>query len=145
MQNVEWYSLYASFLFAKKQPVAAYQYQGKYLMLKDSLEKTNDKLHRLDIERELKAIQRDNLLSTMEHKEKVEHLYILGACVVAILLLAIIISIHRLLKQSHAKHNSARVHNEQLQQTLEELERANINTLRIMRVMAHDLRNPWLV
>ncbi len=140
--DVEWYSIYAQFLFAKQQPVAAYQHQAKYIRLKDSLEKTNDKLHRLDINRELKAIQRENLLATMEHKEKLEHLYIWGASIVTALLLVVIVSINRGLKQSRAKNNSTRIHNAQLQQTLEELERANKNIVRIMRVMAHDLRNP---
>jgi signal transduction histidine kinase len=139
---VEWNQLYARYLFARQQPVAAFQYQAKYIRLKDSIEKTNDKLHRLDVNRELKAIQRETLLAQFEHKEKVEHLYTIGATIVAILLLGIIISINRVLKESRAKHSSARLNNEQLKQTLEELERANKNIVRIMRVMAHDLRNP---
>lgn len=139
---LEWNRLYAEYLSAKQQPADAFEYQTKYVRLKDSLEKTNARLHRLDINRELNAIHRENLLTEMAHKEKLERLYIIGATVVAILLLAVIISIKRVLKESRAKNKSTRLHNQQLQQTLDELERANKNVVRIMRVMAHDLRNP---
>jgi signal transduction histidine kinase len=140
--DVEWNRLYAEYLFAKQQVVSAFRYQAKYIRLKDSLDKTNAKLHRLDVDRELNAIHRENYLTALEHNERVEKLYITGATIVAILLLAISIFIIRVLKQSRAKHKNTRLHNDQLKQTLEELERANKNVIRVMRVMAHDLRNP---
>jgi signal transduction histidine kinase len=139
---VEWNRLFARYLLAKNQAGPAYQYQATYIRLKDSLEKTNAQLHRLDVARELHAIQRENLLAELKHKEKLEKLYITGATIVAILLLAISLFINKVLKESRRKHKNTRLHNEQLQQTLEELENANRNVVRIMRVMAHDLRNP---
>jgi signal transduction histidine kinase len=139
---IEWNRLYAQYLFASHQSDSAFQYQSKYIRLKDSLDRTNAKIRKLDVNRELNAIHRESLLIDLEHNERLQKLYIIGATVVAVLLLAISIFISRVLKETRKNHNNTRLHNEQLQQTLEELERANQNIVRIMRVMAHDLRNP---
>lgn len=48
----------------------------------------------------------------------------------------------RNLKKTQRNHKNATIHNQQLHVTLYELERVNKNYIRIMRVMAHDLRNP---
>ncbi|MEO6981262.1 MAG: histidine kinase dimerization/phospho-acceptor domain-containing protein, partial [Mucilaginibacter sp.] len=50
--------------------------------------------------------------------------------------------ISRTLKNTKGNLTVLTQHNRQLQQSLDELERVNKNYLRIMRVMAHDLRNP---
>ncbi len=65
-----------------------------------------------------------------------------GVVIVAVLLLVIGIIVIGVLRQSRKNHKNVRLQNEQLQQTLEELEYANQNIVRIMRIMAHDLRNP---
>ncbi|MDB5002821.1 MAG: hypothetical protein JWQ34_1046 [Mucilaginibacter sp.] len=140
--NIEWNRLYAHYLFTQHQANDAYQYQSKYIRLKDSLDKTNAKIHRLDVDRELNTIHRENLLADMGHTERLEKLYIIGATVLVVLLLAVSMFISRVLKESRKNHKNTRLQNEQLQQTLEELERANQNIVRIMRIMAHDLRNP---
>lgn len=140
--NIEWNQRYAEYLFARNQSVQAYQYQAKYIRLKDSLDKSNSKLRSLDVERELNAIHRENLLAELERNERLQKLYLIGVTVVLLLLIIIVISVTRVLSQSRKNHKTTRLHNEQLQQTLEELERANQNIVRIMRVMAHDLRNP---
>lgn len=50
--------------------------------------------------------------------------------------------ISRTLKDTKGNLHLLAQQNQQLQHTLEEVERTNKNYLRIMRVMAHDLRNP---
>lgn len=50
--------------------------------------------------------------------------------------------ISRTLKDTKGNLNLLSQQNQQLKHTLEEVERTNKNYLRIMRVMAHDLRNP---
>jgi signal transduction histidine kinase len=46
------------------------------------------------------------------------------------------------LKRTRKSHQELTLQNKQLQNSLDEMERVNKNYLRIMRVMAHDLRNP---
>ncbi|MES2376814.1 MAG: ATP-binding protein [Bacteroidota bacterium] len=140
--SIEWNKLYAHYLYTQHQANLAFKYQTKYIALKDSVDKTNAKIRQLDVDRELNAIHRENLLADLEHNERMQKLYIIGATVVVILLLSVSLFINRVLKESRKNHKNTRLHNEQLQQALEELERANQNIIRIMRIMAHDLRNP---
>jgi signal transduction histidine kinase len=140
--DIDYNKLYAEYLYKQHQTDLAFRFQSKYIRLKDSLNKTNAKIRQLDVDRELNAIHRENLLADLEHNERMQKMYIVGATFVVILLLAVSLFINRVLKQSRKNHKNIRLHNEQLQQTLEELERANQNIVRILRIMAHDLRNP---
>jgi signal transduction histidine kinase len=99
-------------------------------------------LNRLDVERELNTIQQQNELIDLEQKNKIKKTYIAGIGVIALLSVIIIVLISRNLKRSQKSHRDATLYNQQLQNTLAELERVNKNYIRIMRVMAHDLRNP---
>jgi signal transduction histidine kinase len=140
--EILWNKLYAQYLFTINQPVKAYVYQNTFIRLKDSLDNTNSKLRRIDIEQELNAIHREGLLTEMRHQTKLERLYIGGISIAVLLLIAISLFISRILRESRKNHKETKRQNEQLQQTLVELENANKNFIRIMRIMAHDLRNP---
>ncbi|MES2427027.1 MAG: ATP-binding protein [Bacteroidota bacterium] len=140
--ELEWNQLYAQYLYAQHQTDSAFQYQTKYIQLKDSLDKANTKLRVLDVDRELNSINRENLLAELEHNDKLEKLFLLGVTILVIFLFALSLFINRVLKESRKNHYTTRLHNEQLQQAMSELENANKNIVRIMRIMAHDLRNP---
>ena len=140
--DIDYNKLYAEYLYKQHQPDLAFRFQAKYIRLKDSLNKTNADIRQLDVDRELNNIHRENLLTELEHNERMQRMYVVGATFVVMLLLAVSLFINRILNQSRKNHKNIRLHNEQLQQALEELERANQNIVRIMRIMAHDLRNP---
>jgi signal transduction histidine kinase len=57
-------------------------------------------------------------------------------------LVIIILMISRTFKRTRKSHQELTLQNKQLQNSMDEMERVNKNYLRIMRVMAHDLRNP---
>ncbi len=61
---------------------------------------------------------------------------------IVIFLIISVFMISRTLKDTKGNLNLLAQQNQQLKHTLEEVERTNKNYLRIMRVMAHDLRNP---
>jgi signal transduction histidine kinase len=73
---------------------------------------------------------------------KFKKVYVGGGAVILALFVVIINLINRNLKRERKSHKIATQHNQQLQLTLAELERVNKNYIRVMRVMAHDLRNP---
>jgi len=64
------------------------------------------------------------------------------AFVIFIFFLTTILMIGQTLKRTRKSHQELTLENKQLKHSLDELERVNKNYLRIMRVMAHDLRNP---
>ena len=140
--EIEWNRLYAQFLFSKQQLADAYKYQEIYIDLKDSLENNLRKLYQLNIGSELNKIQDKQTLTELQQRNKEKKIYLIGFTIFVLLAIAIILMIYQILKKTKEDHKKTAEHNQQLQFTLLELEKANQNYIRIMRVMAHDLRNP---
>ena len=139
---IQYHFLYAQYMYRMKHPADAYLYQSKYIRLRDSVNNLSTDLFKLDVERELNTLRQKQVLTYLEQKDKVRETYLAGIGVFVVLSVIIIILIARNLKRSKRNHRETTLKNEQLQLALDELERVNKNYIRIMRVMAHDLRNP---
>ncbi len=139
---LRWNKLYAAYLLSKKDALGAYYCQGNYIRIKDSLDKNLQELYRLDIVRELNNMEQSQILSQFKQNNFLRKIAYLGSVIIVVLLAIILMLVNRSLKKAKRNHRIATSQNEHLQQTLSELERVNKNYIRIMRVMAHDLRNP---
>jgi signal transduction histidine kinase len=140
--ELKWNRLYAQYLLKLNQPVKAYKYLQAFIRVKDSIETTNQNLYRLDVDHEKNIFHQQQVVAELSHQGKLKQIYLLCITVGVLLSAIIILLINRNLKISRKNHRSIVSHNSQLQQTLTDLESANKNYIRIMRVMAHDLRNP---
>jgi signal transduction histidine kinase len=132
----------AKYMFTTGHPADAYIYQSKYIRLRDSVNNLSSDLFKLDVERELNTIRQKQSITDLEQKDKVRETYLTGIGIFVVLSVVIIILIARNLNRSQRSHRETSQKNEQLQLAFAELERVNKNYIRIMRVMAHDLRNP---
>ncbi|WP_345955413.1 ATP-binding protein [Mucilaginibacter sp. PAMB04168] len=137
-----WHKLYAEYLYKQGKLAQAYAYQSKFIRLKDLLDTSSSGLLRLDVSRELHSLYQQQAMRNLSHKDRVRKLFLIGTTVIVVLSLIIIFLIYRNLKRREKAHRETEEHNRQLEQALAELERVNKNYIRIMRVMAHDLRNP---
>lgn len=140
--SMAWYLTYSQLLFKENNPAEAYRYQGYYLKLRDTINRSLSGLYKVDIEHEFSIIHQQQNVKELHQKELIHHIYEGSAVLIALLFGVIIILISRSLKRSRFNNKLAIQQNEKLQQTLRELELVNKNYVRIMRVMAHDLRNP---
>ena len=140
--KLEWNKNYAAYLIKLNKPLEAYKIQQDFIATKDSIDSDNLKITQLNISRELNAIQQDRDLDILTHKDKVRRIYVAGIIEILILTVVIIILIYRNLRKSKSLQKETFEHNQKLQNALSELKHSNENYLRIMRVMAHDLRNP---
>jgi signal transduction histidine kinase len=140
--DIEWNHLYAQYLLIIQKPIDAYKYQETYIRLKDSVYKTSASLYQLDVDRELTTINQRQFLSDLKRRNRSKQIYLTGIGVIVLLVLVIMVMIIRNLKKTQRNHKDTTLQNQQLHVTLDELERVNKNYIRIMRVMAHDLRNP---
>ncbi|MES2064772.1 MAG: tetratricopeptide repeat-containing sensor histidine kinase [Bacteroidota bacterium] len=140
--DIRWSKLYAQYLLELKQPDKAFQYLKTYIRLNDSVEKASANLYRVNVDRELSTFHQQQILTELRHHDKLNQIYLLCITIAVVLSVIIIVLINRNLNTSKKNHRSTEDHNRRLQQTLVELEAANKNYIRIMRVMAHDLRNP---
>jgi len=140
--EINWNKLYAEYLFKVKRTDEAYLYQKKYIDLKDSVDNSLAALNRLDVQRELSSINQREEVADLQHKDKIRIIYLVSIGIIGLLSVVIIILIYLSLKQEKKNRKSAEVRNLGLQHAHDELELVNKNYIRIMRVMAHDLRNP---
>lgn len=137
-----WNKLYAVYKFKKGQPEEAYRCQAEYIRRKDSIQNNLSALDKLDITRELNSIGQQQAVSELAQRNQSKKIYLVGTAVIALLLLVIMVLVYRNLRRSQKLQKTTILQNQQLEQTLSELERVNQNYIRMMRVMAHDLRNP---
>jgi len=140
--DVRWKRLYASYLEKTGRRDSVFYYLNQYISSKDTLDKKGVTLYRLNVQRELDGIQQQRSLTELSQKDQLKKLYLVGIGVIALLSFVIIYLVYRNLKKQRKNYSVATLRNQQLQQTLSELELANQNYIRIMQVMAHDLRNP---
>lgn len=140
--QVKWYKLYAALLFKDNKPAEAYKYLDRYVQYKDSADKGLSALLTLNVGHEFNTLRQQNTLNELKIKDKINQVYLWAIIVIVILSVIIIVLVYRNLSKSRNSYYSTIAHNQKLQKTLEELESANKNYIRVMRVMAHDLRNP---
>jgi signal transduction histidine kinase/tetratricopeptide (TPR) repeat protein len=139
---LSWYLTYSQLLSKTNRPADAYRYQGYYLKFKDTVNKSLSDLYRVDIEHEFSSIQQQQTLKEQNQQNLIRRIYLWSAILIAVLFSIIVAQIYRSLKKARYNNKLTTQQNEQLHHTLTELERVNKNYIRIMRVMAHDLRNP---
>lgn len=139
---IKWNKLYAQYLYKINQPGAAYHYQDVYIKLKDALDTRSANLYSLNVEQELHNLQQKQALTSLEQENKVKKIYLASSAIFVIFSLVLIFIINKNLRKSKESQAEINQQNQHLQRTLGELEHANKNYIRIMRVMAHDLRNP---
>lgn len=138
----KWHQFYAAFLFKSNRPAEAYNELNEYIRVKDSVDRAAGAVMTLNVGKEFNTIQQQQTLNELKVKDKVNKIYLWAISMVIILSFVIIFLVYRNLKKSRKNYQSTIMHNQQLQGALEELEDANKNYIRVMRVMAHDLRNP---
>lgn len=152
------YNLFADIGFNKlnwkyndklQKPDEAYVYLQKYIKLKDSLDLMNKKLVSADVDREFQNIEQqyNNTLLSKANDLKKGYLYIaLIFAFMAVLILLLIWYNWRNSKSNIAAltklNKQITFQNTQLGQTLDDLRQSNSDKDRILKIVAHDLRNP---
>lgn len=120
----------------------AFARQQEYLVLRDSINKDKAKLASIDIEKDFVNLEQHYNLQNLEKKDATKSIYLIFT---GFLLLFVLIIAFLMFRNSKlAKKNSQIIerNNQKLQETLLKLESANQNYARVMKIMAHDLRNP---
>ena len=141
-EEVLWYKTNARYLYQTKQGERAYESVLRADRLKDSLENSFFAVLGMDVDHELQSIVQQQRLHDVSDQNNLKRLYLIGSIVAILMAIAIVGLIYRNLKRTRKMHRKSDLQNQQLQQAMIEIERANENYIRIMRVMAHDLRNP---
>lgn len=120
----------------------AYAKQQQYLILRDSVNKDKAKLASIDIEKDFANLEQNYNLQNLEKKDATKNIYLTFAAFLLSLVIIIAFLMFRNIRLAKKSSQIIERHNQKLQETLLKLEDANQNYARVMKVMAHDLRNP---
>ncbi|MXV17083.1 sensor histidine kinase [Hufsiella ginkgonis] len=140
--EIKWYKFRSEYYFKQHKLAEAYRTLEAYIRIKDSVERIDAELNKMDVNKEFKSLQQESSLNNLEKREEYNRYYLIGAAIFLLMLVIIVILVSKNLGQVKKNSRVANLNNLRLQRTLSELELANKNYIRIMRVMAHDLKNP---
>ncbi|OAQ40518.1 hypothetical protein A5893_06105 [Pedobacter psychrophilus] len=137
-----WLKQNTAYLYKTNQINSAYFYQNKYINLIDSINLFKQDVNSVDIAKESQLINQRIELNELKYNNNIRKIYIIALIQFMVLVLIIIIIVYRNLQRLKIAHHKANEQNAIIFKNSVEIEKANKNYLRIMRVMAHDLRNP---
>jgi two-component system, OmpR family, sensor histidine kinase VicK len=147
--EADWNRLMGNYYRQKSNPSKALVYIQQYNSLKDSAIKKLSLLKESDVNQQLANFEKQYEIEGLNNNSKLQRIYLDVAIVCAVMLLAIIFLVGRNYRRS--KHDVATVImlnsqiNEQkvnLEKALDELKYSSQEKDRILRAVAHDLRNP---
>lgn len=132
-----------TYFYAKQnKPAQAFLHQQNYILLRDSVNKEQLKLSSINVEKDFANLEQRYVLQDLEKKDTIKNIYLILTISVLISVLVILFLFQRNVKQSKKNNLLIKLNNDELQESLLKLEDVNQNYARIMKVMAHDLKNP---
>ncbi len=137
-----WQKKYADYFQSINQVDSAFYYQNKHINTTDSIAQTNQEIISIDIGQQMEMINQRLELNELRHNDQIRRVYVVGLIEFLVLGVIIVVIAYRNYRRLRNTHALTLDKNHTISVTLEELERANKNYIRIMRIMAHDLRNP---
>lgn len=121
---------------------AAFAHQQKHFTLHDTVHNDLIKISAINVEQEFAALQQKYELQDLEKDVANKNVYLIFAAILLLFGTIIVLLLQRNVKQSRKNNTVASLRNAELQESLLKLEDVNRNYARVMKVMAHDLRNP---
>jgi len=147
--EAEWNRLMGSYYQQKKEYGKALIYVNQYNSLKDSTIKRLSSLKESDVNQQLANFEKQYEIETLSNNNKVQKIYLNTAIVAAGALLLIIALVWRNWRRSKLDVQVSIALNKQvneqkvyLEKALDELKFSSQEKDRILRAVAHDLRNP---
>ena len=145
----EWNRLMADYYQQKNQLPEAIRFLKQYDKLKDTINSRSLALKATDITGQLKRFERDHEYNQLKKTNDLKNLYLVVAIVFFLMAIIILLLIYsnalkskRLLNALGELNQEINVKNTDLKKALDKLELSSQEKDRILRTVAHDLRNP---
>ena len=153
VKNIEaetnWNKLMSNYYYTKKDIPRAFKYLNDYDLLKDSLVQQSIYLKETDVTQQLANYNNQYQIQNLTNDNNLQHIYLYVAITGGAMAVIIIILIYRNWKRSKNEVTVVNTLNKQinlqkinLEKTLNELKISSEEKDRILRTVAHDLRNP---
>lgn len=147
--ETDWNELMGKYYQQKNDPSKAIGYIEKYNLLKDSLIKRLSTFKESDVSQQLSNFEKQYQIAALSNNNKLQRIYLSVAIICSVMLLVIIVLIGRNWRRSKLDVATVTFLNEQineqkvnLEKAFAELKASSREKDRILRTVAHDLRNP---
>jgi len=145
----DWNHLMSRYYLRKKEIPTAFNYLETYNTIKDSNIKKLNLLKQSDVTKQLDNFEKQEQIDKLNNENKFQQIYILTISVAAVMILLIVLLVYRNWKRSKKDVLKVNVLNRQineqnivLEDALNEIRNNSQEKDRILRAVAHDLRNP---
>ncbi|MBE9583634.1 tetratricopeptide repeat-containing sensor histidine kinase [Mucilaginibacter sp. JRF] len=145
----DWNQLMAKYYLRQQKFDVAYKYLEIYDAKKDSINKKLSDLIASDVTKQVINYENQRKITSLSNNNKSQRIYLIAAIITGALLLLVVFLIYRNWKRSRHEYMVVNQLNEQINEQNNILAKAltelNINSRekdRILRTVAHDLRNP---
>lgn len=130
-------------LFDKtNQTAQAYNYLVKYKALSDSINEVTNGLKNVDMDVAFAANQQQNKVALLSRSNDVKNAYLIAIAIFCLMALGILLTVWFNFKRYRKVVKQVTEQNVQMQAALSALEQSQADNTRMMKVVAHDLRNP---
>lgn len=140
--RLKWYKVKWSYFDKTGQYLLAYPYIKKFQRAQDSVKQVNAGLKDIDMDGIFKDAEQQYKLALLKKDNELKTGYLLAFVIFSLMVVTILAGVWYSLRRSKELNNKLAQKNEQLQLALDSLEQSQLENTRIMKIVAHDLRNP---
>ncbi|NLR80149.1 ATP-binding protein [Chitinophaga eiseniae] len=147
--RLRWHELKWRYNDAISDLAGAYRYSQRYYQLRDSLNNVKAGLKAADLEAGIRDAGQQYQITLLHKNNQLKTVYLLAAIIFSILTILILFLLWKNLQRSRRNvaelitlNQQVEEKNRQTMETLKALEESYEENTRIMKVVAHDLRNP---
>jgi signal transduction histidine kinase len=139
--EIKWYRLQFDFLNKTRQFDEVHRYITPYLKLEDSLSGIKS-IPQIDVNKEYEHLKGQYELVMLEKQDQLKSLYLVIAIGLSVPVIVIALLLWYHWKRTKKLHYQVSEQNGQMQRALSALEQSQEDNTRMMKIVAHDLRNP---
>lgn len=140
--RLKWYELKWLYYEGHKDFALSHDYLKKYYQLKDSLQQVRLGLSTVDMDQEFERIIEQEKVDLLKRNNQLKSLGLVALLIVFVIVTVMLLVIQFNLTRYRKLSRDTREQNILLRQTLTALEQSQADNTRIMKIVAHDLRNP---
>lgn len=140
--RANFYKLNSDYYFQKKDISRAFKYLQLNYKLANAIELKNKAITQTSIEQQLKNIENQSNYELLKKQDSTKSIYLTTSIIIITMALAIMVLIYYSWRKSNKTVQILQSLNEKINLQTEELKAQNLEKDKILRVVAHDLRNP---
>lgn len=128
--------------FAKNDYKKAYYYLSEHNRILDSIRNSIDELSKTDLALKFESMQNKQDLQLLTKANENKTIYLVCVGIFVFMFIPIVLLLNKNAKQAYKAEKATLKHSEELEKTMIRLETRNKDYAKMMKVMAHDLKNP---